>query len=230
LPQWLGVSMYLFCVVVHEDSVVVRILLIMLFVDCLNNQHDMQPLTVVEGINAKDPKIQTWVYETFLPRILNQVKRVTHGSSYSDDITEDVFVVLLTREKPFESYRKIYQFAYRTATNLSIDHNKDRDDLKNSEAGMIEHFKNIEDRNRENAEIEDQYNQLMYVAGETLPRQCKQVFQQHYIYCLKNKQIGKKIGISKRTVETHISKAYQVLRIKVGKKGKLYIFSITLIL
>ena len=190
----------------------------------------MQPLTVVEGINAKDPKIQTWVYETFFPRILNQVKKITHGSSYADDITEDVFVVLLTHEKPFESYRKIYQFAYRTATNLSIDHNKDRDDVKNHEAGIIDHFKNIEEQNRENAEIEDQYNQVMYVAGETLPRQCKQVFQQHYIYRLKNEQIGKKFGISKRTVETHMTKGYQTLRIEVKKKGKLYIFSITLIL
>jgi RNA polymerase sigma-70 factor (ECF subfamily) len=190
----------------------------------------MQPLTVVEGINAKDPKVQTWVYETFFPRILNQVKKVTHGSLYSDDIAEDVFVVLLTHERPFESYRKIYQFAYRTATNMSIDHNNDRDDFKNNEAGIIEHFKNIEEQNRENAEIEDQYNQVMYVAGETLPRQCKQVFQHSYLYKLKNEQIGKKFGISKRTVETHMSKAYQVLRIEVRKDGERFIFSITLIL
>ena len=83
---------------------------------------------------------------------------------------------------------------------MSIDHNKDRDDVKNHEADIIDHFKNIEEQNRKNAEIEDQYSQLMYVAGETLPRQCKQVFQQHYIYRLKNEQISKKFGISKRTV------------------------------
>jgi len=190
----------------------------------------MQPLTVVEGINSRDPKVQTWVYETFYPRILNTVKKITHGSSYSDDIIADVFVVLLTQEKPFESYRKIYQFAYRTATNMSIDHNKDRNHIKTNEDGIIEHFRNIEEQDRRNAEIEDQYNQVMYMADEALPRQCKQVFHLHYIYRLKNEQIGKKLGISKRTVETHMTKAYHELRIKVTKKGKIYFFSITLIL
>jgi RNA polymerase sigma-70 factor (ECF subfamily) len=190
----------------------------------------MQPLTVVEGINNRDPEAQTWVYETFFTRILNTVKRITHGSPDSHDITSDVFVIIMTHTEPFESVPKIYEFAYSIAEKKSINHNKKQNKIENHAGSLINHFENIEEKNRKNAETDDQYNHMMYLASETLPRQCKQVFQLHYIYRLKNAQIAKKLGITKRTVETHMTKAYQILRIEVKKNGKRYIFSITLIL
>jgi RNA polymerase sigma-70 factor (ECF subfamily) len=136
----------------------------------------------------------------------------------------------MTHDKPFESVPKIYEFAYSIAEKKSINHNKKQHKIENHADSLINHFQSIEERNRKNAETDDQYKQLMYLAGETLPRQCKQVFQQHYIYRLKNVQIARKLGITKRTVETHMTKAYQILRLEMKKKGKLYIFSITLIL
>ena len=190
----------------------------------------MQPLTVVEGINNRDPEAQAWVYETFYTRILNTVKRITGGSPYSYDITSDVFVILITHEEPFESVPKIYEFAYITATNKSINHNKDRDKKKSHADDVKTHFQNIEEKNRENAEADDHFNHLMYLASEILPRQCKQVFQLSYIYRMKNAQIAEKLGSSKRTVETQKTRAYQLLRIEIRKNGKRYIFSITLIL
>ena len=190
----------------------------------------MQPLTVVEGINNRDPVAQKWVFETFHTRILNRVKRVTGGSPYADDITSEVFAILMRQTKPFESVPKIYQFAYATANNKSINHNNDQNKKKRHAADVINHIENIEEQNRENAEIDDHYNHLMYLANEILPRQCKQVFQLSYIYRMKNAQIAKKLGSSKRTVETQMTRAYQILRIEVRKKGKRYIFSITLIL
>ena len=184
----------------------------------------MQPRTVVDGINDKDPEIQKWVYETFFTRILTRVKKVTNDSAFSPDITKDVFVVLFTRDKPFKTFRKIYEFAYRTATNKSIDHNKERDDLKNHEVDIIYHYQNIEKRNRANAEAEDRFSHLMYLAQEKLPRQCKQVFLAYYLYKMTNDAIAKKYGITIRTVETHKTKAYQILRIEVRKDGDRYIF------
>lgn len=192
----------------------------------------MQPYKVVEGINSGDPRTQKWVFETFFTRILNTVKRITNDSPNSGDIITDVFAVLFTQSKPFKSFRNIYQYAYRTATNMSIDHNKERkrNDAQNDEADIIYHYQNIERKNGENAEADDRFNHLMYLAEETLPRQCKQVFLLHYNYHLKNAQIAEKLGIKKRTVETHMTTAYRILRIEVRKDGNRYIFSIMLVL
>lgn len=115
---------------------------------------------------------------------------------------------------------------------MSIDHNKERkrNDAQNDEADIIYHYQNIERKNGENAEADDRFNHLMYLAEETLPRQCKQVFLLHYNYHLKNAQIAEKLGIKKRTVETHMTTAYRILRIEVRKDGNRYIFSIMLVL
>jgi RNA polymerase sigma-70 factor (ECF subfamily) len=190
----------------------------------------MQPYKVVEGINNRDRKTQTWVYEYFFTRILNTVKRITKDSPDSGDITRDVFAVLFKHSKPFETVRNIYQFAYRTATNKSIDHKNDHVDDKNHEADIIHHFRTIERKNRENAESDDRFTHLIYLAEQTLPRQCKLVFLLHYLCHLKNAQIAEKLGITKRTVETHMTNAYRVLRIEIKKDGNRYIFSIMLIL
>lgn len=176
--------------------------------------------------------MQKWVFETFFTRILNTVKKITNDSPNSGDITTDVFAVLFTQSKPFESFRNIYQYAYRTATNMSIDHNKERkrNDAQNDEVDIIYHYQNIARKNRENAETDDRFSHLMYLAEETLPRQCKQVFLLHYNDHLKNAQIAEKLGITKRTVETHMTTAYRILRIEVRKDGDRYIFSIMLVL
>jgi RNA polymerase sigma-70 factor (ECF subfamily) len=190
----------------------------------------MQPLTVVEGINNRNPDAQTWVYETFFTRILNTVKKITHGSPDAYDITSDVFIILMTHDEPFETVPKIYEFAYSTAVKKSINHNKKQNIRQSHTEEVKNHFKNIEEQNRKNAESDDHFNHLMYLAEESLPRQCKQVFLLHYNDHLKNPQIAEKLGISKRTVETHMTKAYQILRIEFRKDGDRYIFSIMLIL
>ena len=62
--------------------------------------------------------------------------------------------------------------------------------MKKEPEGVKEHFLNIEEQNRENAETEDHYNRVMYVAGEKLPRVHRYIFQLPYIDRLKNEQIG----------------------------------------
>ena len=135
----------------------------------------MQPLEVVEGFNKipKDTKVWNWVYGTYFPQILNTVRKTTGGSPYSEDITTDVFVVLWQETGPLNTVPGILQFLNTIAIRKSLNENRKQDTAERHAEGVRRYYLNIEERNRENAEIDDHYNHLMYVDVEKLPRVSK---------------------------------------------------------
>ena len=192
----------------------------------------MQPQVVVDGFNQnpKDTKIWNWVYKTYFPQILNTVRKTTGGSPYSEDITTDVFVVLWQEIGPFETVPGILEFLNTVAVRKSLNENRKQETADRHAEGVKTFYLNIEERNRENAEIDDHYNHVMYVDVEKLPRVRKRVFKLSYIERLTNEQIALKQGISKRTVETHMTHAYRFLRIEVKKSGGYFTFTLFFIL
>lgn len=59
------------------------------------------------------------------------------------------------------------------------------------------------------------YNETLdrlYEVIDSFPCRCKEIFLMSRFKGLKNKEIAEKLGISQRTVETHISKALKILR------------------
>ncbi|MDP9040391.1 MAG: sigma-70 family RNA polymerase sigma factor [Bacteroidota bacterium] len=190
----------------------------------------MLPQKVVAGFNRKEDKAFTWIYESYFTRILNTVKKFTLDSSEAFDLTQDVFLVLWEYQGQFDSLRKIYQYLYRTATNDFQDHKKKKSTAKNNEAYVTEYYQNLEDQSRINAESSDQFNHLMYLANEKLPPVCKQVFLLYYTKNQRNKQIAKILGIKNKTVESHKTYAYKMLKLEVKKSGNTYMFTLTLLL
>jgi RNA polymerase sigma-70 factor (ECF subfamily) len=56
----------------------------------------------------------------------------------------------------------------------------------------------------------------IYKSVEDMPVQCRRIFKLNRFEGLRNEQIAEKLGISKRTVETQISKALRILRKKLA--------------
>jgi RNA polymerase sigma-70 factor (ECF subfamily) len=190
----------------------------------------MQPLKVVEGINGKDPTAQLWVQDAFFFRLLNTVKKFTHGSPESEDILMGVFICLWETSDTFKSVRGIYRFLYRIAERESLKHKKDREIEKRHSENLNTHFLNLEEKSRKNAEINDRFNYIMSKAIEVLPRRQKQVFLMAYRDLKSNEQIAKQLGSSIRTIETQKSHAYRTLKIEARKDGMFYMFMLSFVL
>jgi len=62
-----------------------------------------------------------------------------------------------------------------------------------------------------------------------LPDQCRNIFNLSRNEGIKNKEIAKQLGISIRTVETQISKALKILRVKLAPYLNLIIINILLL-
>ena len=65
---------------------------------------------------------------------------------------------------------------------------------------------------------------------KSFPVLAKLIFKLSYFEKLTNEQIALKQGISKRTVETHMTQAYRFLRIEVKKSGGYFTFTLFFVL
>jgi len=172
---------------------------------------------IIPGFNRRDFKSTSWIYNAYLPDVLLIVKKLTRDAPEAEDLTADIFVILLQHQGAFESIRKLEYFLYTTARNVSLDYLRHQQVVKTKSPELIEHMLKMEEEAVRYAELNAAFQHLIHLAIETLPPQCKQVFLLCFTEQLRNAQIAAKLGISEKTVANHKIYAYKRMRMEIGR-------------
>lgn len=133
----------------------------------------------------------------------------------SKEVVQNVFVNLLDSKKSIKIHTSVKAHLYTSVRNACLNairqkatHDKHHENIKylskDSDISTDEVF--------EQSELEYQ----IYQAIDELPEQCKRIFKMNRLEGLTNQEIADHLGISKRTVETQISKALKNLRKKIS--------------
>ncbi len=143
----------------------------------------------------------------------------------SKDIVHDVFMRLWERKKLLDLNKSPKSYLYTSVNNRSLNFirdnkkiNQNKVSFENIDAGISNDFSDNTVAN----DIEFKINQTL----DKLPKKCKKVFMMSRYEDLKYKQIAKKLDISVKTVESHISKALKELRKSLSKYVAVIIFII----
>ena len=130
------------------------------------------------------------------------------------EIVQDFFVRLYEKRHTLSIDVSMKSYLYRSVYNCCINYINQRNI-------QDKHLKNIDlERNdEENLEneiysVELQYKILEVI--EELPSKCRRIFKMNRLEGLKNDEIAVQLNLSKRTVETQISKALKILRKKLA--------------
>ena len=133
----------------------------------------------------------------------------------SREIVQDVFVKLFDKKDSIKIHTSIKAHLFTSVRNSCLNTIKQR---KNH----AEHHENIKylssglsmqaDKILEQTELEHE----IFKAIDDLPEQCQRIFKLNRFDGFTNQEIADQLGISKRTVETQISKALKTLRVKIG--------------
>jgi len=130
------------------------------------------------------------------------------------DIVQDFFVRLYEKRESvvidtsLKSY--LYRAVYHCCLNYINQQNIREKHLKNIDLDRIDE-ENLED---EISSVELQ--QRIYDMIESLPAKCRRIFKMNRMEGMKNEEIASHLNLSKRTVETQISKALKFLRSKLA--------------
>ena len=150
--------------------------------------------------------------EYYKPLVVYALKYVGDAEA-AKEIVQEFFVRLYEKRNTLAIDTSLKSYLYRSIYNSCIN-------LISHREMRSRHLKNLtqqtENEFSENpvALIELQARIAHYV--EDMPEQCRKIFKMNRFDGLRNEQIAGELGISKRTVETQISKALKILRRKLS--------------
>ena len=129
----------------------------------------------------------------------------------------------MKKELPFTIDVSVKSYLYRSVYNCCMNY-------INQKNIQEKHLKNIDQERIVEENLENEMNSVelqykIFEVVESLPAKCKLIFKLNRMEGLKNDEIASQLNLSKRTVETQISKALKILRKKLAPiclKTKLY--------
>jgi RNA polymerase sigma-70 factor, ECF subfamily len=145
----------------------------------------------------------------YAPLVVYASKYVS-GIETAREIVQDFFVRFYEKRSTINIDVSVKSYLYRAVYNCCINY-------INQKNIQERHLKNIDLERSVEENLENEINsvELQYKIAEVieeLPAKCKKIFKMNRIEGLKNDDIACQLNLSKRTVETQISKALKILR------------------
>lgn len=130
------------------------------------------------------------------------------------EIVQDFFVKLYEKRNTLNIGISVKSYLYRSVFNCCMNYINQRNIQE-------KHLKNIDLERDDEENLESEMNTVelqykIYEVIDELPPKCQRIFKMNRLDGLKNEEIAAQLNLSKRTVETQISKALKILRKKLA--------------
>lgn len=192
-------------------------------------------MQIIQGINEKDLIVRLkngdqtafeLLFHFYYPGLVMYALQFTTDRMEAEEIVQDFFVRFWQRHQQIIPSDSLKSYLF-----LSV---------KNGSLNFLKHKKIEEKYIRSMTELSNNhlvYDPDLYIASELqdkiknaidlLPEKCREIFIMSRMRGLKNEEIATELNLSKRTVETQISKALKVLRVELKDYvGLLILFGI----
>ena len=166
---------------------------------------------IIEGIQRGDEEAYKSLFLKYYAQLVVFARKVVVDDDLARELVQDVFVTFYEKRTELNIHTSLKAHMYQSVRNRclnQIKHNKIRRD----------HHANIFiEKKEEEAFVEDklqetELEQRIYSIVKSLPDQCRKIFEMSRFEGTSNQEIADQLSLSKRTVETQISKALKVLR------------------
>lgn len=176
----------------------------------------------------KQGKVEAFqeVFKTFHADVCNYIYSIILDEDESKDIAQQAFIKLWEKRDTFHTFDKIAgvkAYIFKSAYNISMNrfkHNSVRERYENDERYILQSQFVDDFDNTFDIELGDEIKK----AVESLPEKNKEVFQLRFFRGFDTQEVSNELNISKRTVETHVSKSFRLLRSKLSHLLTLLLF------
>jgi RNA polymerase sigma-70 factor (ECF subfamily) len=142
--------------------------------------------------------------------------KMVKDEAVSEDLVQEVILKYLKKEESISIKVKLSTYLHRAVTNQAIDYlRKEKKIVRLSiEDQQLHEEETIKTEEQEYLE------RRVKLALAELPEKCKEVFIMAKIQDMKYKEIAEELGVSIKTVENQMGKAFKMLREKLKDTGK----------
>jgi len=176
--------------------------------------------SLAESIKNSNHGVFELVFNYYYSGLVVYADQIIKNTEISEDIVQSVFLKLWETRATIE-IRSFRSYFIQCVKNSCIDHLR-REQVKNRFDNRIPDADHLilED----DLWTKNELSELIDRAIEDLPPRCREIFWMSRYENFKIAEIAEKLDISKRTVETQISKALKTLRVKLVDYISLLIF------
>lgn len=166
-------------------------------------------------IKLGDEQAFELLFRKYYIRLCSFTNKFIHDPEEAEDIVEEVFIKIWENRKEINPEESLISYMFKIAQNKSLNILR----KKKAESKYIEIFKLIYIDNKDFSGFETflskELEKNIEIAINKIPPKCKRVFELSRSEGLKYSQIAEELNISIKTVEVHMSKALNILRIEL---------------
>ncbi len=168
---------------------------------------DQEIVTLLKSGSEAAIDIMFKKYYTYLCRA---VMRIVPDPNLSEDIVQDVFYDIWRKRETINIKSTLQGYLKRAAVNKTLNYIR----AKKMKFSDIEKMPETTEKSINALEgIQNQeLEKTIHLAIENLPEKCRIVFCLSRMEEMSHQEISDELGISKKTIENHISKALRILR------------------
>ena len=167
----------------------------------------MDAKNILCDIAAGDTEAFKTLFEMFYPKVKVFLVKLLKDDKASEDIAQDIFVKLWSMGPSLPEISSFNAYLYRMTKNAAINYLRDRKPSVDISELLI-----ICDGDIEQEYYRKEKELLVRLAVEQMPSQRKRIFIMSRYQGMTNDEIAKSLGLSKHTVENHLSLALKELR------------------
>ncbi|WP_299557400.1 sigma-70 family RNA polymerase sigma factor [Seonamhaeicola sp.] len=177
---------------------------------------------LISSLKQGDEEAYRYLVKTYHKLLFNYAISLTNDRAMAQDVIQEVFMnIWRDRKKLHESYN-LKNYIYKITYNKFINQYHKNRAISSIERAYMEALNESVDDN--NAELLERKIALVTEGIANLPKKCKETFLLSKKEGLTNIEIAEYQNISIKTVEGHLTKAYSLLRERVGEQLKHMLF------
>lgn len=174
-------------------------------------QNQVNDAELLEGIGNGSEKAFQELFIRYYAQLVVFARKVVIDDDLARELVQDVIVNFYEKRKEIKIHSSLKAHLYQSVRNRCLNQ------IKHSQIRRDHHANIYLNKKSEEAYVDDkleetELEQKIFSIIQTLPAQCKKIFEMSRFEGITNQEIADDLKLSKRTVETQISKALKVLR------------------
>jgi RNA polymerase sigma-70 factor (family 1) len=165
---------------------------------------------LLKALSLGDEDAFDAVFIEYFPKLKRFIRGFVNRDEDAENIAQNIFMTLWIRRETLINVMDLNSYLFTMSKNAAYHHFQDS--MKIKSIPIDEKFDLSEAVSLEDTVLAEELNKLILDAVNEMPEQRKKVFMMSRIDDLPNEEIARRLNISKRTVETHISAALSQLR------------------
>ncbi|MEN8121544.1 MAG: RNA polymerase sigma-70 factor [Bacteroidota bacterium] len=168
-------------------------------------------LDIISGLKSGFEKAYEQLFFDYYPQLTVFAKIYVQDIEMAKEIVQTVFVRIFEKRRTISIATSIKSYLYQSVKNECLNFIR-HEKIHHEHIGQIKQLAENDFVEWSDKMLETELEHKIFQLINNLPEKCRKVFNMSRFEGKKNQEIAEILKISKRTVETQISKALKILR------------------